>query len=266
MITRGALFLCAAIVTVAQNAPAPAGQQPAPDAPEDAVERLEEKAYVRRFSAGISLNIAPFTVIAKQTNIENPPNVSPPLFINSSVDPQGGRFGFGATLQVAVSDRLALTVQPGYRNVKFHGFIQEFVGVDNSSTLIDERVKTEINEDTSAVFFDVPVMVRRYSKSRFERGPRWFYEAGPVMRITRNVKTERATVLPNGTTVRDNVPLPYNSNTLGFTVGIGAQFIDDFGIRAIPEVRYTRWFGQAFDNYQGNTRRNQIEIVMSFSF
>jgi hypothetical protein len=161
---------------------------------------------------------------------------------------------------------MAIAVQPGYRKIKFHGFIQEYVGVDNSSTILDERVKTQINEDTQAVFYDIPVLIRRFSKSRFERGPRWFYEGGPVMRITRNVKTDRSTVLPNGSTVKDNIALPYNGNTIGASVGIGGQFIDDFGIRAIPEVRYTRWFGQAFDTYHGNTRRNQIEIVLTFSF
>jgi hypothetical protein len=274
IITRGALFLCAAMITLAQNTPAPA--KPAdqtttapaagqPDAPEE-VERLEEKAYVRRFSAGISLNLAPFNLLPKQSNVEKPANVNPPLEINSSVDPQAGRFAFAATLQVTISDRIAIALQPTYRKIRFHGFLQEYVGVDNSSTIIDERVKTEINEDTKAVFFDVPVLVRRYSKSRFERGPRWFYEAGPTLRFTRNVTMDRSTVTPKGETVKDNIPLRYNSTATGASIGIGGQFIDDFGIRAIPEVRYTRWFGQPFDTYHGRTRRDQIEIVMTFSF
>jgi hypothetical protein len=269
--------VCAARVTLAQTAPAPAkapaeqttpapaaGQPPAPG--EEPVERLEEKAYVRRFSAGISLNIAPFNFMGKENTVTKPANTNPPLEIDSAVDPQGGRFGLAATLQVAVSNRMAVAIQPAYRKVRFHGFIQEYVGVDNSSTIIDERVKTEINEDTKAVFFDVPVLVRRYSKSRFDRGPRWFYEAGPAMRFTRNVTMDRSTVTPKGDTIKDNIPLAYNSTTVGASIGIGGQFIDDFGIRAVPEVRYTRWFGRSFDDYHGHSRQNQIEIVMTFSF
>ena len=56
------------------------------------------------------------------------------------------------------------------------------------------------------------------------------------------------------------------ANVLGFTAGIGGQFIDDFGIRAIPEVRYTRWMGYPFDSVHGKTRKNQIEIVLTFAF
>jgi hypothetical protein len=230
------------------------------------VERLEEKAYVRRFSAGISLDIAPFSLVGKQNIVEKPANANPPLEIDSSVDPQSGRFGIGATFQVAISNRMTIAVQPSFRKIHFHAFLQEYVGVDNSSTILDERVLTQVNEDTKATFFDVPVLVRRYSKSRFDRGPRWFWEGGGVMRFTRSVTMARDTVPPQGDTIHDTIPLPYNSTTTGVTTGIGGQFIDDFGIRVIPEVRYTYWFGQPFDSYHGSTRKNQVEIVMTFSF
>lgn len=247
----------------AQNAPAPA---PAAGTPEEAEpERLQERAYVRRVSLGISLNIVPLNLFAKQTGVEKI-NSTPPVENNSSVDPQSNRFGYGITVQFAVGQKWAVAVAPTIRNVAFHGFIQSYSGVDNSSTFLDERAKTEINEDTTARFLDIPVLLRHYSKPRTESGRRWFLEAGPVMRRTSRVRTELDIVPPKGDRFKKSEPLPFNKNTVGFTAGIGGQFIDDFGIRAIPEVRYTYWVGHPFDSIHGKSRVNQVEVVLTFAF
>ena len=260
LLTSG-LFLCSAVAW-AQNAPAPAPGAP----PEEAApERLEERAYVRRVSLGISLNLVPMNLFPKQNKTEKL-TTTPPIENLASVDPKSNRFGYGITAQFVVSEKWAIAVAPTMRKVAFHGFIQSFEGVDNSSTFIDERAKTEINEDTTARFLDIPILARHYSKPRHESGPRWFLEGGPVFRRTSSVRTELDIVPPKGDRFKKSQPLPYKQNTTGFTVGIGGQFIDDFGIRAIPEVRYTRWISKPFDSIHGNTRVNQVEVVLTFAF
>ncbi len=172
---------------------------------------------------------------------------TPPIENLASVDPKSNRFGYGITAQFVVSEKWAIAVAPTMRKVAFHGFIQSFEGVDNSSTFIDERAKTEINEDTTARFLDIPILARHYSKPRHESGPRWFLEGGPVFRRTSSVRTELDIVPPKGRSLSEEPALcRTKQNTTGFTVGIGGQFIDDFGIRAIPEVRYTRWISKPF--------------------
>jgi hypothetical protein len=248
----------------AQNAPAPA---PAPGAaPEEAApERLEERAYVRKVSLGVSLNLVPMNLMAKKNSVEKLPT-TPPVENDSSVDPKSNRFGYGFTVQVAFGKKWAVAAAPTLRKIAFHAFIQSYSGVDNSSTFVDERLKTEINEDTTARFIDVPVMLRHYSKPRLESGPRWFIEAGGVMRVTSQVRTTLDIVPPKGDRYTTSQPLPYQKNTFGFTGGIGGQFIDDFGIRAIPEVRYTYWMSKPFDSIHGTTRSNQLEVVLTFAF
>jgi hypothetical protein len=247
----------------AQNAPAPAAPAAAPG--EEEPERLEERAYVRRVSLGISLNLVPLNLFAKQSLVEKL-TTSPPVENQASVDPQSNRFGYGVTAQFALSERWAVAVAPTIRKVAFHAFIQSFEGVDNSSTFLDERAKTEINEDTTARFLDIPILVRHYNKSRFESGKRWFFEAGTVMRMTSRVRTELDIVPAKGDRFKKSQPLAFQKNTVGFTAGIGGQFIDDFGIRAIPEVRFTRWIGKPFEGIHGNTRMNQVEVVLTFAF
>jgi hypothetical protein len=185
---------------------------------------------------------------------------------NASVDPKSNRFGWGVTAQVAIGERLAVAVAPTIRKVAFHAFIESFEGVDNSSTFLDERAKTQINEDTTARFIDLPVLLRRYNKPRHESGSRWFLEAGPVMRKTSQVRTTLDIVPPKGDRFTKSQPLPFKANSIGVTGGIGGQFIDDFGIRTILEVRYTRWLNRPFESIHGNTRVNTVEAVLTFAF
>ena len=80
-ILRGAFLLCAATLfgttVYAQAAP------PEPDVPE----RLEEKAYVRKFSLGVSLNFTPFNLMGKQSNVEKI-EAATPVEIDATADPK----------------------------------------------------------------------------------------------------------------------------------------------------------------------------------
>lgn len=266
-------FIAIATSTVAwaQNQPAPASGAPAqsvvptqPGSP-DAPQRIEQKSYVRRFSAGVSLHFVPFNLFPKTTMTEKIDS-NPPIENDSSVDPQSNRFGLGINLQYALSERWAIAANPTYRKVAFHAFIQSYSGVDNSSTAIDERQLTQINEDTTARYFDIPLLARYYKKDRHERGGRWFFDAGGSIRLTQQVRTDRSIVPPKGDTVRNNIPIDYQGTTFGVTGGIGGQFIDDFGIRIVPEVRYTYWLGKPFDSIHGKSRSGQLEVLISFGF
>jgi hypothetical protein len=226
---------------------------------------LEERAYVRRFTAGISLSLTPLNLFAKET-ITHKIDGSVPIEFVSNPDPDSNRIGFGLMLQYALNERWAVNVTPTYRPMSFHAVIRRYEGVDNSSTFFDERTIFEINEDTKGRFIDIPLMARYYTKDRHDGGGRWFIEGGPTMRLTQQVRTARATQALSGPLTNDNIPLRAKKNTTGATIGIGGQLIDDFGIRTAPQVRYTYWFNKPFDDYHGRTRGSQIEVLLTFSF
>ena len=52
----------------------------------------------------------------------------------------------------------------------------------------------------------------------------------------------------------------------GATAGVGLQLVDPIGVRVVPEVRYTRWFGSVFDNRATRSRPDQVEFVLSLTF
>jgi len=253
------LALCLATAALAQ---APAPQQPPPGTP---TVFLEERAYVRRFTVGATLSLTPLNLFPKENLVQKIEGTTP-VELDSAVDPKSNRVGYGVLLQYAFNERWAVLAHPIYRPMALHAFIQRYEGVDNASTFLDERALFQINEDTKARFIDIPILGRYYAKDRHDGGGRWFFEGGPTMRLTQKVTTARDTVPPKGDRYKDNIPLEYKKNSIGGTVGVGGQLIDDFGIRSIPEVRYTYWFNKPFDSVHGRTRASQLEFLITFSF
>jgi hypothetical protein len=60
--------------------------------------------------------------------------------------------------------------------------------------------------------------------------------------------------------------VPKHRSAPGAVVGAGIQFVDEFGIRVVPEVRYTRWFEPVFENLTTRTKDNQLEAAISLTF
>jgi hypothetical protein len=250
--------LCAAATSWAQDAPAPPAD---PNQPQ----RIKERHYVRKFSIGATVGLSVLNQFSKTTETADIAS-NPPVHLIAEIDTRNDRGILGATIHFAFTNRMTFAVSPSYRKTAFHTFIQRFEGVNNPNTPIDERAFTRINEDTSARYFDIPLLVRRYNIEHTEPGKRWFYEGGVTYRAVRNVKTARETDPEPGDPVKDNVPLPHKNSVIGAVVGIGGQFVDDFGIRATPEVRYTYWLNRPFDSLNGRSRIHQIEILLTIGF
>ncbi len=232
-------------------------QQPLPNI-------LEERAYVRRFSAGITGSVTPFPLLASQTQDQKSAG-PPPVEIQSKTDPNTKPFAFGFTAQVTLTNRLALTVQPILRSFNAHTTMQRYTGTDNASTSFDDRDRTDIDETVTGRHLDIPLMLRIYTKGHRDEGARWLFEVGPVIRLTRNASIARKTYPSGGGEIDENIPVKTRTG-LGFTAGIGAQLIDDFGIRATPEFRFTHWVTKSISGLDGNTRGNQIELLFTIGF
>ena len=225
---------------------------------------LEERAYVRRFSAGITGSVSPFPLLASSQQ-DQMIDGTPPVELRSKVDPNTKPFGYGFTAQVTLTDHLALAIQPIIRRFNAHTTIQRYTGTDNSSTSFDDRDRTDFDEMITGTHIDIPVMLRLYSKGHRDEGARWMFEIGPVVRLTRNASVFKKTYPSGGGEIDENLPFPHRTG-YGVTGGIGVQLIDDFGIRATPEFRYTRWVTKPFTGLEGITRGSQLELLFTIGF
>jgi hypothetical protein len=127
---------------------------------------------------------------------------------------------------------------------------------------------TSTHDDTRGRLLDVPVMVRYFGKSRHVPGPRWFAELGAAWRDATSFRTSMDSTDATGvvTCCTAEPTVPTHRSALGYVVGAGLQFIDPFGIRVVPEVRYTRWKDEIFSNLSTHTQQNQLEANITLSF
>jgi hypothetical protein len=252
----------------APQTPPPAAPGAKPDAaPEPAPQAREAEppTYVRRISAGLTASFFPLTLTSggATRQVFN----EPALEVRSEAIQESSWFGGGVTFQVALSDRFALNASALIRRAGFILTTQNFLGFDNPATWHDERIAILGRDDTRTSYLDIPLLVRRYNIERQEPGHRWFYEFGPSIRRVWSVRSSRESTRAGITTCCDETPaIPSSSMFFGFTAGVGFQLIDDFGIRVVPGVRYTRWLASAFDTLGARDRRHQVEIHLSLGF
>jgi hypothetical protein len=252
----------------APQTPTPAAQTPAAqdDAEQQTTRRRE--VYVRRLSFGASVGAA-LPSPTKDETLSQSFSTTPALALQANNSGKSSGLTFGAVLQLALTSHWAVAVAPTYRTrIKMESTVVQFVGTDNVNTVQDDREGTNLSVQTSARFLDVPVYARYYRKSRSERGVRWFVEVGPRMRSALAVRTATHVQPPpnKGDAYDLTKTVSYRKRINGGSAGFGLQFIDDFGIRFVPEVRYTRWFGSNFGDISGRSRTNQVELIFTLGF
>ena len=222
--------------------------------------------YVRRFSIGATLDVNGLPTIKDRNTTKI--TSTPPVAGSYTTTGASQRLGYGVTGQIAVTAKFAVNASLFLHRVGYNMNSNEFLGVFDPNATVDNRTHQVSNEDTRARFYDLPVAVRYYGKSRYAPGPRWFVEGGASLRRVYNIRTSIDTTVNSGTTsCCATAPIsPARRSTHGFVGGLGAQFIDPFGIRVVPEVRYTRWQGKIFDNLSSSMQVNQVEAIVSLTF
>ncbi len=227
--------------------------------------RTEGAGFVRRFSLGLTLSVLGQYPV-RGTNLTQ--EVSSTLIIDSSTKPTSRRPAPGVVFQLALPNQLALAANVFLRRTSHTTVKDTTLGTDNVNTSADERVFTTETEDTRARLLDLAFLVRRYNKDHSTSGSRWFFEAGPVFRNAAQVRTWIETISDDDTTTCcTTVPHALAAKwATGISAGIGGQFTDDFGIRLVPEFRYTRWMQKNFDSLSARSRADQLEGMISITF
>jgi len=240
--------------------------------PEEEEDENFGPVYVRRFSAGVRLRYLPMETIEKG---ELNQAIGQTVLFRAVNDPSSSNVSYGLTTQVAVTNKWAVAVEALTHKIKYQEMrdVTTFISDPFDLILLETQLTTE-DENTLARVWDFPILLRYYQKSRYTRGARVFFEGGLTVRRLTGVKTSIETTfsttdpeVPDSTDCCNKTPIePANPTSLGGTVGIGVQIIDDIGLRVVPGFRYTRWFSNALDNPPTRTIRHQIEASLSFTF
>jgi hypothetical protein len=237
--------------------------------PPPAPQAEKQGVYVRRLSIGATLSVIGMGLLPDRTST----NVTTIPPVNAGYTTTGDRkdverIGYGVMAQLSLTGHLALSAGAFRRRFGYEYTSDVYTGLQDPNSLTDTRTHTVTDENTSGHYLDFPATVRYYTKDRHSPGPRGFLELGGVMRRVSGIRTAIDTTIDEGTTscCVTTPATPAHSTAKGFVGGFGLQFIDPFGIRVVPEVRYTRWMQPTFDSVTTVTGRNQVEAMISLTF
>lgn len=214
--------------------------------------------FVRRFSVGARASILALeTVHGGGYSNETPSITLSSTYTTTSKTP---RLGGGLTAEFAITRRLALDA-----DLLYHRFGYD-AETTNTETLTDGTTKTtSISETTYAKYWDLPVLARAYIGPR--ENIRFFVTGGVTLRRLSSIRTKTRTINPDfSQTVEWTPRSALNRTVRGFTGGFGVKAIDDFHIKLIPEVRYTRWVIDSFGPYPAHPRRDEVSVLIGLMF
>lgn len=223
---------------------------------------LKKRSFVRPISVGVTLSVLAQTPLQNGDFGDDKTGFSQ----TASTAAGGYRVGFGGLVQVRLPRKFAFAASVLQHKSQHSRTIDTYEGTDNPNTPLDDRKHTTIDETSIVKYWDYTFLLRRYTKDHFQSGHRAFFEGGINIRDARSIRSERETTL-GATTTPDNKPIvPDRKMGRGLVGGVGAQFVDDFGVKLVPEFRYTRWIQPTFDNLSTQSRKNQFEAIVSITF
>lgn len=257
--------MCSAAAQDAQ----PAGQAQAPTSgTSSSSNAANTREFTRRFTIGGSFSVLGFSLVPGKTSTID---TSSTVTSTDKTTGASSRYGFGLTGEARLSNHFAVDVYALYRRIGYTvdstistSTTQILNGVSTSTT-----TNTSTHRDTRARLFDFPFMARYYSGTRNPpNGPRWFLEAGGVWRWANGIRSSVSSTDASGNVACcSNISTPgAHTSSIGVVAGAGVLLIDPLGIHVVPEVRYTRWIDQVFNNGSTRTDQNQLEGSISLTF
>lgn len=211
---------------------------------------------IHRFSFGFRVAGYPFNPMHNKTENFTTTQTVPATYSISTVN-NYLKVGFGPSVEFALSRRFTLVGELFYHRLDY-----------TETTLITQgTANIGITENTRTTFWDAPFLVRFHSLRDEGLLAHIYFDAGAAYRDATGIKSNIVTNNADGSTTVSNTAIrPAAKNLAGAVVGSGLRFVDDFGIKVEPELRYTRWFGRTFDSDSTRSSPNQIEVDVGFTF
>jgi hypothetical protein len=131
----------------------------------------------------------------------------------------------------------------------------------------DNRPLTILTDNSTANYWDIPMLVRYRGLRESGKFKRFYPLAGATYRHVGRVRTGNDTVNADSSTDYNEIPdVPKRTNLFGFTAGIGFRLVDELGVKIVPEIRFTRWFDQSFQGLSYSSSPNQVQAGLGITF
>jgi hypothetical protein len=170
------------------------------------------------------------------------------------------------TLERRFSQRFSLGADARFEPVQYTQTTRMWSGRVDPNSSYDDRVASIFTEASKLDYLEIPVLARYYLP-----GNGWYSKAyilgGIDYRRVVRLRTTNTYNYADGVVVADRNPVtPNKPSQVGWVVGVGLRFVDDFNLKTMPEVRFVRWTSPTFQGMSYRSSQNQIEVGIGFSF
>jgi len=209
----------------------------------------------RRLSFGGRVNGYPFNLLNNKNVSFTPANTTQSWSITTSNNYL--KIAFGPSIEFRVNRKFTLCGE----------FLYHRVNYTKTATVTDGADTTTISEQTRATFWDAPVMLRYGSLRESGLRSKLYFAGGGAVRNVSHIQTSNETTFPDGATATNNTPAAASARNLpGAMVAMGLRLVDDFNIKLIPELRFTRWMGATFASDSTRTRKDELVVGIALTF
>lgn len=224
----------------------------------------QQEPFHRRFEVGVRAGYMPLDLMKDVNSTESFTNFAPPLEIKRTSKTGAKQGTVGPSLVFRFDERWALGIDAMFRKA---GYDEQVIVQTQVATGQTPTLRSRDYQRTRAHFWDIPVVVRYTKWQQDGFRPRVTGMAGVSTRFVTNIESFRESVNDKNQLTQTSAPItPANRNVRGATAGLGIEWRDEIGVRLSIEGRYTRWQKDVFNFGPTRTTRNQVEILLGFSF
>ncbi|MGA2268443.1 MAG: outer membrane beta-barrel protein [Bryobacteraceae bacterium] len=170
-------------------------------------------------------------------------------------------------LEYRLTNKLSVGLEFQFHHAQYTQVTQIRTGKPDPNSPIDNRKVTTVTQTTTASYWELPLLAHYYGLRRHGLLSRVYLSAGPVYRRVANIRTGNTYQNADGTTNYNEIPAtPDRTNQFGAVAGVGFRLVDDFRIKVMPEVRFTRWLNTTFHGpaYRSEVNQGTVGIGLSF--
>jgi hypothetical protein len=223
-----------------------------------------------RFSFGFRVEYFPERFFQTQYATVN--TINPIQSAGYFAQSAGAKLGFGLTSEYRLNEHLTVGLDFFRHQEEYTQLAQIKSGVQDPNSSYDNRPVTSITQDTRSYYWDFPLVVRYYIfRVKAPRGLGWLAQTyalgGGTFRHVSDIRTGTATTFPDSSTSYNEIPVaPNHNNLVGAFGGVGYKLFEYGKFKAMGEGRFTRWFADTFQGPGYESRKNQLEVGLSFTY
>ena len=219
----------------------------------------------RRYNFGFRVDYIPFRMF--NTSTATASTAKPIADYTYTGSTKSQKFAGGPVFEWRLTKHLSVGAELSFHRASYAQVTQIRSGKKDPNAGTDARPVATITENTTANYWDVPILAR-YRNIRSSGIFKRFYPlAGVTYRYVGRIKTGNQIINADASTDYNEIPATVSRrNQIGFTGGIGFRFVDELGIKVVPEIRFTRWMNHTFDGLSYTSSPNQAQAGVGITF